>query len=403
MIKRGENESLINYFNRITRDRKELNLSYEQWQELLIGENKYSSENCRKAYYIISPLLEILSEDEKNRIVEGIESKEELERLIKANKEALLENEKMKIQYQDQRREYRKYVRESGRFDHLVSELTKSVKVLNKEKPLFNTHKQKIRILENNEAVLMTSDWHIGANFKNYFAEYSIDIAKKRIKELTEKTVEYCLANNVSTLHVELLGDSLDGSIHTSARIESEEDVISELMIYCEVLSEMINELSIFIPYIKVHSVIGNHTRITPNKKESITKENFERLVPFYLKARLTAIDNIEITNSSIDDTIDVYEVKGQTIFCVHGDLDSPQNAVSKLSAMLKVFPDEVHMGHYHKHFEMDNYDMETVVNGSLKGTDNYAKEKRLSGSPMQKLMIYNEEGKLCTYKIKLK
>ena len=181
MIKRGENESLINYFNRITRDRKELDLSYEQWQELLIGENKYSSENCRKAYYIISPLLEILSEDEKNRIVEGIESKEELERLIKANKEALLENEKMKIQYQDQRREYRKYVRESGRFDHLVSELTKSVKVLNKEKPLFNTHKQKIRILENNEAVLMTSDWHIGANFKNYFAEYSIDIAKKRI------------------------------------------------------------------------------------------------------------------------------------------------------------------------------------------------------------------------------
>ena len=403
MIRRGENESLINYFYRITRDRKELDLSYEQWQELLIGENKYSSENCRKAYYIISPLLEILSEDEKNRIVEGIESKEELERLIKANKEALLENEKMKIQYQDQRREYRKYVRESGRFDHLVSELTKSVKVLNKEKPLFNTHKQKIRILENNEAVLMTSDWHIGANFKNYFAEYSIDIAKKRIKELTEKTVEYCLANNVSTLHVELLGDSLDGSIHTSARIESEEDVISELMIYCEVLSEMINELSIFIPYIKVHSVIGNHTRITPNKKESITKENFERLVPFYLKARLTAIDNIEITNSSIDDTIDVYEVKGQTIFCVHGDLDTPQNAVSKLSAMLKVFPDEVHMGHYHKHFEMDNYDMETVVNGSLKGTDNYAKEKRLSGSPMQKLMIYNEEGKLCTYKIKLK
>ena len=403
MVKRGENESLLNYFNRITRDRKELDLSYEQWQELLIGENKYSSENCRKAYYIISPLLEILSEDEKNRIIEGIESKEELERLIKANKEASLENEKMKIQYQDQRREYRKYVRESGRFDHLVSELTKSVKVLNKEKPLFNTHKQKIRILENNEAVLMTSDWHIGANFKNYFAEYSIDIAKKRIKELTEKTVEYCLANNVSTLHVELLGDSLDGSIHTSARIESEEDVISELMIYCEVLSEMINELSIFIPYIKVHSVIGNHTRITPNKKESITKENFERLVPFYLKARLTAIDNIEIINSSIDDTIDVYEVKGQTIFCVHGDLDSPQNAVSKLSAMLKIFPDEVHMGHYHKHFEMDNYDMETVVNGSLKGTDNYAKEKRLSGSPMQKLMIYNEEGKLCTYKIKLK
>ena len=56
MVKRGENESLLNYFNRITRNRKELDLSYEQWQELLIGENKYSSENCRKAYYIVNPL-----------------------------------------------------------------------------------------------------------------------------------------------------------------------------------------------------------------------------------------------------------------------------------------------------------------------------------------------------------
>ena len=88
MVKRGENESLLNYFNRITRDRKELDLSYEQWQELLIGENKYSSENCRKAYYIISPLLEILSEDEKNRIIEGIESKEEKHRFLLRDNES---------------------------------------------------------------------------------------------------------------------------------------------------------------------------------------------------------------------------------------------------------------------------------------------------------------------------
>ena len=33
MVKRGENESLLNYFNRITRDRKALELTYEQWQE----------------------------------------------------------------------------------------------------------------------------------------------------------------------------------------------------------------------------------------------------------------------------------------------------------------------------------------------------------------------------------
>ena len=64
MVKRGENESLINYFYRITRDRKELDLSYDQWQELLIGENKYISENEYKPTEIIYE-----EDDEDDKII----------------------------------------------------------------------------------------------------------------------------------------------------------------------------------------------------------------------------------------------------------------------------------------------------------------------------------------------
>ena len=70
---------------------------------------------------------------------------------------------------------------------------------------------------------------------------------------------------------------------------------------------------------------------------------------------------------------------------------------------MFKIIPDEIHMGHYHTDMEMTEYDISVIVNGSLQGTDTFAKKIRKSGTPLQKLIIYNEDGNLCEYKIKLK
>ena len=42
-VKRREDESLLGFYKRITENRKELGLSYEEWGELIVGENRYSS------------------------------------------------------------------------------------------------------------------------------------------------------------------------------------------------------------------------------------------------------------------------------------------------------------------------------------------------------------------------
>ena len=177
-IERRENESLWEYCYRLIQDRKDMDLDYIEIEKLMIGDTPYSSENVRKAIYFLNILLKKFIDEEKEKSLKGI-SNIKRESFIKELEEKKLELEKEKIRFQDQKREYRKYVREDSRFEHLVDEMKISINELNKSKPLFSPHTHYIDIKHNtNEAVLMTSDWHIGSKFKNYFAEYSIDIAK---------------------------------------------------------------------------------------------------------------------------------------------------------------------------------------------------------------------------------
>ena len=51
----------------------------------------------------------------------------------------------------------------------------------------------------------------------------------------------------------------------------------------------------------------------------------------------------------------------------------------------------------------VEHFDIESALVGSLCGSDEFANNKRLYSNPMQTLCIFTpEDGKLCTYNIKL-
>lgn len=404
LLKRKENETDFEYGLRLIEAKCEKTIDLD-WQDIVeLLDLNCHRDSLRKACSVTEFSAYNVMKYFKDKIESTIVEKSEgnnIKKLIKELEEKTLEFEKEKIRFQDQRREYKKLYRPEARFERILEVTEREIKSINNIKPF--TYKAKEKTSGKNEAVLMVSDWHIDAMFKHAFGEYNLEIAKERIQELLDKTITYCKANDVSTLHIELLGDNISGGIHWSSKVESEEDCISQVMTLCELLSHFIGEISKHIDNIKVYSVIGNHSRINMNKKDNMLGENLERLVPFYLKARLVDLKNVIIDDSAnIDDTIIMYDVLNTKIIGVHGDLDRPTQIVSNLTKMLRVFADEYHLGHLHHHYEKEEYDMEVVINGSLQGTDTYAKDIRKSGKPMQKLMIYNDDGKLCTYKIKL-
>lgn len=318
---------------------------------------------------------------------------------IDAIDEKRFELDRKKKQMQDQKRELNKQLREWARAEHLQSEL---VKAINEMKPLelrpCESHVQQGQ----NEGVLLLSDWHVGMVTDNFDNTFNDVILQERVEKLIERTLEYGELHKVGIMHVFALGDFINGLIHVTTRINNSEDTVKQCMRASELLAQIVGRLSERFPEVRIYFARGNHDRITPSMKESVTAESFFDIIQWYLSARLSEYKNVRVFENDVDDEIVVANICGKTVFAVHGHKDKPNKAVQNLSLVLKMIPDYVFLGHFHAAAEQDIQGAEVVTNGCLCGTDDYAKRIRKVSKPTQKFMVFNDDGRLCTYNIYL-
>ncbi|MMZ61992.1 hypothetical protein D1872_241730 [compost metagenome] len=219
----------------------------------------------------------------------------------------------------------------------------------------------------------------------------------KRFNHLVSKTIYYCQKHNVDELTIASIGDQIAGFIHLTSRIEQSEDVISQTQYISERLSEAVAEISKYVPKVRVINLIGNHSRTFQSKNEAILKENFENIIPWYMETRLREFDNIELLKG--EDGYFIDESFEKPHIYVHGDLDHVSSAARQLPQFLGVIPQYLFQGHIH-HDTVKDFGRTTVIsNGSLCGADSYAISKRMYADAMQKMHIFNEDGRI-EYKI---
>ena len=410
MIKRGENESLLNYFNRITRNRKELDLSYEQWQELLIGENKYSSENCRKAYYIISPLLEILAEEEKNRIVEGIESEEEKQNLLNEIERAKIELEKERKKKQTINVEFNKLLRESAREELFYESMERAIK----ERPLYKVAPP-LKINHNNkDGILAMSDFHYGREVTikglngEIINEYNNDIFKKRMNDLLSQTIDICLDRGIEHLHIMNLADCIDGILRVSQLRSLQTGVIDSVIEFSEFLAEWLNELSSYVR-IDYYQCWGNHdeVRVLTGKKGDFPHENVNKIIMKFLELSLSNNTNVVIHNEDLPYIY--FDICGSKVFGYHGEDKNLPKTLKWFEDIYGVSIDYIFGGHLH------SQSLETVGMGShadkqairipsICSIDDYSMNLHSSSRAGANIFIFEEgKGKKSTEDIWLK
>ena len=379
-LKRNE-EGITAYWIRLYKNKQLYGLTFAECGQLM---NEVTGENWSEAKWRrpIEHYLEItnyLEEENPTGVNQDVLQEIEYQKL---------ELEKEKIRMRDQKREFRARLRELARLEHLENYLKETVEEI---EPI-NLPKIKDKNKSDNEAMVVISDEHIGMKIDSKFNTYNIEIAKERLAKLQKETMDRVEKEGINKLYIAHLGDGIHGAIHTTARIESEENVIQQIITLAHMLESFVEDFVQKGIDVTFCSVAGNHSRAMPNKKESLgTAENFERLLTVFLGKAFNQFDNY----SQIDDEegIIVLDIKGKTVVLVHADLDKGNGVVTKLNDMLNLSIDYIFTGHVHNAFYKEHGNAVQFGVGSLCGLDQYAISGRFSGRPSQMILTFDDDG----------
>ena len=346
---------------------KEVQLGQRNWTELneLLDNPFTNGEQYR---------LWIKNQQKKKGTLKTLDEGINLERLQ-------LQQERIKIR--DERLQLNAYIRDLGRRDTVCEIASDCANTIAKKHPfVFNIAKKKDETGET-VGVLLIGDWHYGEECDDFNSLYNPQVAAERVQKLTEQTIEKAEKNKVNTLYVLNLSDLISGAIHLRLRLETRENTMDQVMHVAELLSQMLYTLSQHFN-IKYYSCLDNHSRLEPNKADSLPAESFVRIIDWYLKTRFKGAKNIEILENTLNEEIGTFEVYNYKYAFVHGHNDKPNKVASNLTLMTKQYYDVICLAHYH-HFNADEQNETVVVsNGSLMGNNNYANSLRLSSKATQ-------------------
>lgn len=384
---RQKNETYFEYLRRLTEMLNEGMIGFEEYGDYLLGEeNTYSSDNLRKAFYVIRKLVPRIESDIQY----------DCDDEVRYNQYRLMEKEahKAAVKMRDQRRELRKWDTSEARFEHLVDVMKESIANL-EPLPKYKYGTKRDLTTCHNTAILMLSDWHYGAVVDTQYNYYDTAVCVERATQVFDKCLRHCIEHHVDKLFIELNGDMIHGLINVSNRVQAEEDVAEQIMNVAHIISTLINDMKPFFKEITVVSTFGNHGRLIPEKTAALVKENFERLTNGFIRLRLG--DEIRFIEAQSDDFV-VYDCGDKKIYLAHGQYDKLSSVIGDCVAMTKIVPDEVHLGHTHSYKDINESNIMTVVGGSLMGADDYALTLRKNTKPHQNLIIYGEDR--CVYQL---
>lgn len=316
------------------------------------------------------------------------------------------ELKKLTQRFFDQRREFNKVAAKEARAEHLNEIFIDAAIRLSEVAPMI-PYNDNISISNDGvEAIIFFADWHYGMTTNNLFNRYNCDICKLRVNEFVEKASQRLMLHNPQKLHIVCLGDAAHGAIHTSARVESEENTCEQLMHVSELMAEAIYRLSHYAHDTFVYTTYGNHMRTVQSKNESVHDDNMERIIGWWLKERFSAINNISVIDSEFYEFVNL-KVCGYNVCCTHGDLDNIRRIGTTLNTLFsKLYGETIDYtvsADKHHIEEIDTFGIENTIVPALCGSDGYANDRRLYSKSGQTLMIFNRDGKDATYHIMLK
>ena len=313
------------------------------------------------------------------------------------------EIQKEKRKLYDERLDINRRLREESRLETTIEKIDEILSNIADKR--YITYDNYINVSRSeNDMIVCLSDLHLGATYYNFDGTYDSEIAKERLNQYLHEIIDIQKTHNAENCVVLLLGDLISGNIHSTISVTNKENVIEQVKLACEYISDFVYELGKHFSNVDVRGVSGNHSRIQEKKENTLLGERLDSLIVWFVKTMLKNAENIIVYDEDIDDTVSTFFVRDKLYFGVHGDFDSTNDSsIAKLALWTKMTPYCVLCGHRHFPAMNDVSGIKVVQSGSLGGSgDEYTRQKRLTGKPSQTVLVVNSNGIKCCYPIEL-
>ena len=310
--------------------------------------------------------------------------------------------EKEKVKTRRERNELRRIIREESDKESYMEQFIRNMQEYISDPLEYEENARFKGILKtDNDLIVSFSDVHAGIFINNYFNTFNEDVLKDRMNQYLDKIFEVQLRHGSQDCYL-ILSELLSGIIHPTLRIENNQDLMQQFLTVTDYLSQFISSLSYRFNKVHVFMCMGNHSRISPKKEESLTGENMDVLAIPFLSAKLQNFKNIEWHENTIEKSIAMFSVRGLTVMSSHGDKDSPDSVVQKYTMMFNIKPDLVYLFHRHTNAMQTVYDTKVIQSGCVSGGgDEYCFSKRLKNRAEQTISVVSEKGLDCLYDVK--
>jgi hypothetical protein len=258
---------------------------------------------------------------------------------------------------------------------------------------------------------LLLSDTHAGevVNLDETLGmnEYHWDVMVRRMERLRDAVLSYQAHRPypIEVLNLFMLGDMLSGDIHDEL-VETNEFNAAEACVRFSVdCAEFIRGLVPHFKRINVIGVPGNHPRAKKKPQAKNAHNNGDWLAYHMMRLAMDDCPSVhwQIPNGSFES---VLVAKNWRVLAMHGDgIRSSMpgvpwgGVVRRVTTLQQQFEqgrrpiDYVVMGHFHNIAAIEGVGTKTIINGSVKGVDEYSLKAFGSGrSPAQVLLTFHPD-----------
>jgi len=311
------------------------------------------------------------------------------------------EKEQLQTQLSMLKRKYRAVLKDLNFQDMILACVQEQITVLPPVEPPRPSEVAPTKVSET--AGLLLSCLHIGETVDEEetagFGKYDFDLFSARMKMLAEKVIHISQGilsgYELRKLVIGALGDWVSGTIHDELVETAEGTVIEWTFCGALVIAQFLQELLRYFEEIEFIGVVGNHGRLSKKPRFKQRYANWDYVL--YQTLALMMINEPRISFHLPRSFFTVRDIEGWKFLMLHGDnikawqgypFYGVDRAISKLKELLGSrgeYLDYAALAHFHNQLSFSRVHGEVLVNGSLKGGDEFALGKLFtSAQPSQ-------------------